>query len=225
MIVDPPRFILGLLLTLIAGWVAAVGFLELGGVYVTFMSGNTLQVGLNSATGQWPIVTRAATATVSFLFGAVLAGIVFARSRFWAFPVGMVAEASCIAAGAWLLASRPTETLGIIGLLAFGMGVQNHLVSKSRIDNAGTTFVTGTLFRCGDALARRIATGEKPGLWIAYLTVSLAFVAGACAGAYAETALGRLALAPPAGCLLVLAIVALGAELVEAWRRLKLRRR
>ncbi len=225
MIVDPPRFILGLVLTLIAGWVAAVGFLELGGVYVTFMSGNTLQVGLNAATGHLPIVARASTAILSFLIGAVMAGLIFARSRYWAFSTGLIAEASCIGCGASLLAFRPEEGLGIIGLLAFGMGIQNHLVSKSRIDNAGTTFVTGTLFRCGDALAQRIATGEKPGLWIAYLAVSLAFVAGASAGAYAETELQRFALMPPAGCLLLLAVGAFGIEVVRAWRRRKVKRR
>jgi uncharacterized membrane protein YoaK (UPF0700 family) len=38
---EESRFAFGVLLTAIAGWVDAIGFLSLGGFYVSFMSGNT----------------------------------------------------------------------------------------------------------------------------------------------------------------------------------------
>jgi len=42
--------LLGLVLTAMAGWVDAIGFLRLGGFYPSFMSGNTTQLGIALAT-------------------------------------------------------------------------------------------------------------------------------------------------------------------------------
>jgi uncharacterized membrane protein YoaK (UPF0700 family) len=137
------------------------------------MSGNMVQSGLSLGKSFWPLLLRAGSALGAFLFGAILGGILFARSRFWAFPVCLLLEAAAVALGAWLMAFQPEQSFAIIALLAFGMGAQNHLVSKSRIDNSGTTFVTGTLFRFGDALARRLVSNERSGLWLAYLLVWL----------------------------------------------------
>ena len=38
--------LIGLCLTAVAGWVDAIGFLRLGGLYTSFMSGNTTHLGV-----------------------------------------------------------------------------------------------------------------------------------------------------------------------------------
>lgn len=216
---DPRRFALGLVLTLVAGWIAAVGFLELGGVYTSFMSGNTVQFGLLAALGHWDVMSRAGVAILAFLLGAVLGSIVVAKGRGWGSPVALAIEAVAIGLGAWFLARHAERSFAIIAWLSFGMGIQNHIVSKTRIDNAGTTFVTGVSFRLGDAIARRLFDGDRSGLWIAYLAVWVTFGLGAGLGTYCETQWRRLAMTPPAAVLGVLACGMLLFELVAASRR------
>ena len=46
-----PQLSLGLLLTAAAGMIDVVGFIELGGFYTSFMSGNTTQLGAGLAGG------------------------------------------------------------------------------------------------------------------------------------------------------------------------------
>lgn len=216
---DPRRFALGLVLTLVAGWVAAVGFLELGGVYTSFMSGNTVQFGLLLALGHWDVMSRAGVAVVAFLLGAILGSVVVAKGRAWGSALALSTEAVAIGFGAWLLAWHAAWSLAIIASLSFGMGIQNHIVAKTRIDNAGTTFVTGVSFRLGDAIAKRLVDRDRSGLWIAYLAVWTAFGLGAGLGTYCETQWRRLAMTPPAAALAVLACGMLIAEGVAAWRR------
>jgi uncharacterized membrane protein YoaK (UPF0700 family) len=102
--------------------------------------------------------------------------------------------------------------------LAFTMGLQNHLVSKGRLDNAGTTFITGTLFRFGDALARLLAGTEQPGPVVRLLLVVIIFLAGATGGALGAFRYGALALSLPAAVALALAVTALFVEVVRVIR-------
>ena len=214
-ILQPARYGLGLVLTAVAGWVAAVGFLEIGGLYVSFVSGNTVQIGLNVERAYWPLVTRSGTAVGLFILGSVCGGLVQMGSPRWSPPVTLLIEAVAIATGAYLLWMLPDWPHALIACLAFGMGLQNHAVAKSRQDGAGTTFVTGVLFRAGDAFARRLAGRDRTGLWIASLVVAAAFAAGAAGGAFCESRLHRASLLPVAALLGVLALASL---LREAFR-------
>jgi len=40
-------------LSALAGYVDAIGFLHLGGLFVSFMSGNSTRLGVSLADGQW----------------------------------------------------------------------------------------------------------------------------------------------------------------------------
>ena len=47
---------MAVLLAALAGYVDSIGFLQLGGLFVSFMSGNTTRM---AAANVWPILTRA----------------------------------------------------------------------------------------------------------------------------------------------------------------------
>lgn len=211
-ILQPARYALGLALTAVAGWVAVVGFLELGGLYVSFISGNTVQIGLNAERAYWPLVSRSGVAVGLFIAGSVCGGLVAIGAPRWALPLTLLVEAVALAGGAYLLWMLPDWPHAMIACLSFAMGLQNHAVAKTRTDGAGTTFVTGVLFRAGDSFARRVTGRDHTGLWISSLVVAVTFAAGAAGGALCETHLHRTSLGPPAALLVVLALASLIGE-------------
>ena len=116
-------------------------------------------------------------------------------------------EAAALAGAALLFHLSRQPSFATIGLLAFALGAQNHVVAKGRSDNAGTTFVTGTLFRLGDSIGRRLAGGRNPVPWVLFLAVSLAFGAGAAGGVATAIRTPELVFAAPAFLLAVLAVI------------------
>lgn len=219
---DVGRFLLGLLLTAAAGWIDAVGLLEFGGFAASYMSGNTTQLGLAGATADALHAARALGAILPFAFGAFVGGLMFARGDRWtfAFALVVVAVALCLAAALTLGPDAPT--LLALAPVAFAMGLQNHIVAKTRADNAGTTFITGTLFRFGDALAQATLGAERSGRAWRLLLVVTAFGMGGWCGTVATLREGARALVLPAALMLVLAV---GALLLEALRALRGRAR
>ena len=76
---------LALLLAGLAGYVDSLGFLHLGGVFVSFMSGNSTRFAASVAEGQWPAAAHLAAILGLFVLGsfagALVAGGEDARSR------------------------------------------------------------------------------------------------------------------------------------------------
>lgn len=73
------RLCLGVFLTMAAGWVDAVGYLRLQGLYLSFMSGNSMTFGVTAATGDWRPITAGALLIAFFVAGA-LAGTIVAEA-------------------------------------------------------------------------------------------------------------------------------------------------
>ncbi|RYE75513.1 MAG: DUF1275 domain-containing protein, partial [Hyphomicrobiales bacterium] len=69
---------LGLLLTACAGFVDAVGFIELGGFYTSFMSGNTTQLGIGIIGHQ--VVVLPLGLVVMFFLGSFAGSLLALRS-------------------------------------------------------------------------------------------------------------------------------------------------
>ena len=69
----------------LAGYVDSLGFLHLGGVFVSFMSGNTTRLAVNLAEGRWLAAGAVAGVLLLFVLGAMLGALVAggegARSR------------------------------------------------------------------------------------------------------------------------------------------------
>ncbi len=67
-------------LSAVAGYVDAVGFLKLGGFFVSFMSGNSTRLGVGIATGHWEMARTALMLIGLFVAGATLGALVARRA-------------------------------------------------------------------------------------------------------------------------------------------------
>lgn len=198
------RFALGLALTAAAGAINAVSISRLGAIYVSFMSGNTVQLGLHVGHADWSAIGFAASVLGAFVLGAFASALAKPATGEWHLPAVLLAEA--IAVGAALhVETRQAEPILALLPLALAMGAQNQLVVLVRGANPATTFVTGTLVRFSDALAQRLLGRDPDGTWTLHLAVWVSFAIGTTLGAIAILTLGDLALAPVAGGLALLA--------------------
>ncbi|TDR93822.1 YoaK family protein [Enterovirga rhinocerotis] len=189
------RFGLGLLLTGAAGAVDAISFTRLGAVYASLMSGNTIQVGIHAALRDIGPFLGFLTLIGLFLLGSFVGAILLAKLGPWHLPAILTLEAAALGI-AVALDTVYRLPLASIAPLSFAMGAQNHLVVLARGANAGTTFVTGTLFRFADALAQRAMGRDRDGAWRLHLSVWSAFVAGATLGTLLQVFLADYALVP-----------------------------
>ncbi len=193
----------GYLLTAIAGWVDAQGFLALKGVFVSFMSGNTTLLGVFVAQENWGQARPVALVIGLFLaggfLGAVLSGAVGRRG----IQAVLLLEAAILAAALAVAVGFGATAAAVI--LALAMGVQNAAVVATGPVKAGATYVTGTLVSAGLELGKLAGgTGSRKVL-AGHLTTWAALFAGVAAGALADRAFGISALIVPCAAAFALA--------------------
>lgn len=194
---------LGLLLTATAGFVDAVGFIVLGGLYTSFMSGNTTQIGTGAVLAEAVVLPLSLVAM--FFLGSFVGSLIAMWSRRWgpslvlAFVLGTIAVTLALAFGGFTAAQAML-------VLAAGAGAQNATLPHTGGARLGTTFVSGTLFAAGQDLAGAVR-GEAPRWrWLQQLAVWGALLVGALLGAFGHVALDVTAiLVPGAVYLLMLA--------------------
>lgn len=198
----------GLLLTAAAGYVDAVGFLRLDGLYTSFMSGNSTQFAVSLAQAGHPVAWEIGLLFASFLGGGFCGSVVSLRTPGRWGPAAVLAVEAALLAAALSLAFGPAQG-PVAPLLAAAMGAQNAALRRSAGFRPGVTFVTGTLFSLSHTLAQA-ATRIGPALgWVPDACTWLALVAGAVAGGLAYRAHGLEALAMPmlgVGLVLALAV-------------------
>jgi uncharacterized membrane protein YoaK (UPF0700 family) len=189
-----------------AGYVDAVGYLSLGGFFVSFMSGNSTQLGVGIA--EISKDAFAALGLIAAFVAGVAAGAVAARHGSARSVLRLVALVLLLAA---LMGSL--QQAGIAGaLVAFAMGAVNSTFAHEGGLPVGLTYMTGTLVRIGQSLAA-ISAGGNRFEWLPYALHWLALIAGATAGAIAQRMFGLEALWLSALAALALAIWApLGRE-------------
>ena len=211
---EAKRLAIGFALALIAGWVDAIGFIEVGQLYLSFMSGNTTQLGLAIAAGADVRILRAGGVIASFFLGAFAGTLLADAAERFRLPLVLAAEFALVCAAIASTALRP----GFAALLPItvAMGMQNVLRQQVGRADVGKTFVTGALFSAGQSLARAL-TGRAPRVeWLAFLATWIAFVLGAAGGAYALHRTSFAAtLYATAAVLAVLAIVAAPARTAD----------
>ena len=87
------------------------------------------------------------------------------------------------------------------------MGMENTVFQREGQVSVGLTYMTGTLVKLGQALARVHRPGQRWG-WVPHLMLWLGLVSGAGAGVLAYLGIGLMALWVAAGFGLALATVA-----------------
>lgn len=180
-------FLLATGTTLLAGYVDAIGFAHLAGLYLSFMSGNSTRLGAALAHLDLTGLAMAGAVIASFLLGTFL-GSLFAGE-------GAAGESRVLGAGTALIgvSCAITSVSGHFGALlpvVLAMGMQNAVAHRVAGTDIGKSFVTGTLVACGRALAQSVRTGapyRDAGL---YAVSWLTFVIGAAIGTLALLRLG-----------------------------------
>ena len=182
---------LAVVLAGVAGYVDAIGFLKLGGFFVSFMSGNSTRLGVALATANWAAAMTVLTLVGSFVGGVVL-GALTARAcgENRRSPV-LALEAALLAIGASLLALGHGDA-GVTAV-AMAMGAENAVFQRNGDVAVGLTYMTGALVKAGQRIAGALAGGE-PSDWLRYVLLWMGLASGGALGALTYLTIGAAAL-------------------------------
>lgn len=167
-------------MTALAGYLDAVGYAHLSGLYVSFMSGNSARLGLDIAAGDLRSIAQALAVVASFVVGATGAAVL---TEVW----GQVRVGRILWIEFILIATGTLLIVGGVGFASFlpvavAMGMQNILHRTIAGADIGKTFITGVLFDTSRQIAL-VLLGRARAASIAYAAAGwVAFVAGVAAG-------------------------------------------
>ncbi|MBF0678369.1 MAG: DUF1275 domain-containing protein [Devosia sp.] len=196
---------LGMVLTGAAGFVDAIGFIELGGYFTSFMSGNTTQGGTGLVNGEWPVVVLTLCLVGLFFLGSVAGNLLALFSLRW----GPAAVSGFVAIGvglALVLVLLGIDQRQAMLFLALAAGAQNAILPMRGAVRLGATFVTGTLYVAGQDLALALRGKVPRWRWLQHLVIWLGLLGGAILGALLYRFLGIQALLLPAATYLAFAL-------------------
>lgn len=191
------HLVLGMVLTGAAGFVDAIGFIELGGYFTSFMSGNTTQGGAGLVNGEWSVVALTLCLVSLFFLGGVAGNLLSMSSLRW----GPAAVSGFVAVGVAL-----ALVLVLIGIdqrqamlfLALAAGAQNAILPMRGAVRLGATFVTGTLYVAAQDLALALRGKVPRWRWLQHLVIWLGLFGGAILGALLYRVISVQALLLPA---------------------------
>jgi uncharacterized membrane protein YoaK (UPF0700 family) len=175
------RWLLAALLAMLAGYVDAIGFLTLAGVFVSFMSGNSTRMAVAAVRGDGAALVPAAV-IAAFVLGVVASALLAGRAGRWRKPAVLLLVTALLAAAAGVrmaIAGLPPALL-----LAAAMGAENGVFQRDGEVSIGVTYMTGTLVKLGQRLALSLNGGPRWG-WVPMLLLWCGLVTGAMLGATA----------------------------------------
>jgi uncharacterized membrane protein YoaK (UPF0700 family) len=193
---------LAISLAALAGYVDAVGFLLTGGLFVSFMSGNSTRMAVDLAS-----VSSAAWLGAS-LIACFVAGVVF--GSLFARRLAARHKAPILLVVALLLAvAASCDRIGLARavplVLAMAMGCSNTIFQRDGDVTIGVTYMTGALVRFGQRLADALSGGPR-WQWLPWLLLWAGLVVGATLGALVFLRHGSQGLWPAAVAALLLAL-------------------
>ena len=185
------RAIFATLMTALAGFLDAVGYVQLQHFYVSFMSGNSTQFGMAVARANWSDVLLAGVVIGSFVVGACLATIICEVSNRFEILAVLNSELLVFLVALALAVSAYDRTALV--LVALAMGAQNTLHQIVAGADVGKGFITGTLFALGQSLAFWLRRRKPISQAASNLLSWLAFIGGAAVGTLVLGAIGLIA--------------------------------
>lgn len=230
---DKAPLFIAALLTWVAGFVDAVGFISLGRIYTANMSGNSVSIGIQISGQDWFEMFRRLWPVIVYVLGLLLCRILLecgARQRIRSvgsivFVCEIVLLAPVCIAGAMPGGAAPDLQFAFVALLALAMGAQNGALTRFSSLTLHTGFVTGTLLKFAEQFAKylmqvfdRLRGKESPdkkplrvSAWL--LGIYLAYVTGAACGGFTHHVWKLRAFIVPIGCFVLLIAV-------DLWRPL-----
>lgn len=188
-------------LSLLAGFVDALGFMHLGGYFVSFMSGNSTQMAAVLPDGLAGAILPLAL-VVLFVLGVMVGTL--AEQRLSA-SLGLLVLAALLGVATALAAMRLDDAA--IMITPFVMGAMNTVL-RSGQGAMAVTYMTGNLVRLGQTIVAAVQGGPR-WAWLPYLLLWLGLLVGALCGALAYGEIGLVALWLPAVGLIGLAFMKL----------------
>lgn len=200
-------------LAALSGYVDALGFIYLGGFFVSFMSGNSTRLGVGLVQ-DWDHALISGGLIVCFVFGVFL-GTLFAYRGTRGRSITVLLFVTILLTLAAASHSGDMHVLAV-ALTAMAMGAINCIfVGSSGEVTTGVTYMTGTLVKLGQGLARNLVRPDKIA-WGGYLWLWLGLIAGGLLGAAIYPLMGLAALWMAAIASLLIAVVASRLNLSEA---------
>ncbi|MFN3338602.1 MAG: YoaK family protein [Dietzia sp.] len=197
-----------------AGFVDAVGFLVVGGYFVSFMSGNSTRMVVDLAEGDYGGAGIAAVVLVSFFLGAVAGALVTRRRNLDDRPAVLGLVAFLLLSALALHSATTAEVVGVpvsMAVVAASMGAMNSVFHSRGEVSLGVTYMTGAVVKSAHRLVDALAGGS----WAPYrqqVSLWAALTLGGLAGAVLQVGLGVAALG-------VAAAVVTGALVATVWIR------
>ena len=194
---------LAVALAALAGLVDSIGFLHLGGFFVSFMSGNSTRLAVGIA-GRGPEAAIAGGLILAFVGGVVVGSLLghragdLRRRTVLGFVAGL------------LLAAAGLTRLGSIGggvaVAAVAMGATNAVFERDNDIPFGVTYMTGALVKVGQRLALALRGGPRTE-WLPFALLWLGLLLGAVAGSalYSVVGIDSLWSAPVVSAILAVA--------------------
>jgi uncharacterized membrane protein YoaK (UPF0700 family) len=163
---DRKSLTFAMFLSVLAGYVDALGFLDLNGYFVSFMSGNSTRLGVGIGRANFAQAEKA----------AFIIGLFDNRRKRIFLMVGMLLVLSAVSENCHL------KVFSLMTMV-LAMGAENTILRRDGI-SIGLTYMTGNLVKMGQSLADHLY-GETKFEWLRYLSLWIALVLGATAGTFA----------------------------------------
>ena len=176
----------------IAGFIDSVGFIFLGGVFLSFMSGNTTRIATSTIDGDPELAWLAGSAVLMFLLGVMEGALVrrLAMRRLSPDRIREVVLANmCVLFTASSLLVLVDAPAAAIIAAALGIGAMNSIFERSGEVAIPLTYMTGTLVKMGQRFVDAFFGGTHTA-WLEHLRMWAALSAGAFVGAIAYRGLG-----------------------------------
>jgi uncharacterized membrane protein YoaK (UPF0700 family) len=181
MLTSPRNLALACTLSALAGYVDGIGFLHLGGLFVSFMSGNSTRLGVSLAQAHWSYAAEAIGLILLFVTGAACGSLIVLGQGANRQPWVLLVEAILLALAALCSAFGLPNTA--IAAMALAMGLENAVFQIDGGAGLGLTYITGALVKVGQ-LAAAALTGGARWAWLPNLLLWAALVTGAACGAF-----------------------------------------
>ncbi|KOS04761.1 hypothetical protein AM493_00895 [Flavobacterium akiainvivens] len=198
---------LAILLAFIAGYTDATGLIQWK-TYVSFMSGNTTQLGAGFFSGKSEIVITSITVITSFLIGVYIGSCITLWKKRKAKTIVFYITSGIMILYTFINYNHQIPVIPSIAVIGFAMGMMNTIVTSVGNLKVNTDFVTGTL----NSLAKNIAIftmsndknekKESKDYAIHLLLLWIGFVSGAFTSSFLINLLEKCTLLVPAILLL-----------------------
>jgi uncharacterized membrane protein YoaK (UPF0700 family) len=167
-------------LSALAGYVDGIGFLHLGGLFVSFMSGNSTRMGVSLAEGNWSNSLAAFGLVALFVIGAAAGSLMVLGAGAKRQALVLLVEALLLVAAA--LAHAFSLENAAVAAIVLAMGLENAVFQIDGGAGLGLTYVTGALVKVGQSVAAALKGGARWS-WAPNLLLWAALVAGSALGA------------------------------------------